>query len=160
MRIITIIGAGVALLIFFSSFYIYTNDVAAVSSVEIGIQKIKIEKVNLINQTFTLNISVNLTNPTGSKIQNLSSTFDIFIESYYIGSGSFQEAHINPHTNTSIPIATTITYKGLATYAIESILNLINEQQTTLHINGTMTAKIFFGLSQTTQEFTAAITTA
>lgn len=157
MRTIVIISIGIAILFFSSSIYIYASDVAAISSVELGVQSIDISKPTLTNATFI--IQMNLTNPTDRTIQGLSSIFDIYIGQNRIGSGSFQNVNISPKSHTVHSVTTIITYVGLAHTAIDIIANLIEGQQTTVNIEGTMTAYVFFGLSQTTQEYTATITT-
>ena len=102
---------------------------------------------------------MNITNPTDRTIQGLSSIFDIYIGQNPIGSGNFQNININPKSFTVHSVTIVITYMGLAHSVIDIIANLIEGQQTTVTIKGTMTSNIFFGLSQTTQDFTATITT-
>jgi len=157
MKIIAIVVSGIVLLLFFSFFYTYTSDIAAISQVHIELDHVEITKPTFYNVTLTL--LMNISNPTERTIQDLSSDFDIYIGSNQIGSGSFSGITIQPKSSTLEPVATIITYKGLAHSIIERLSDLIYGQQTTIIIEGTMTAKVFFGLSQTSQEFTATIIT-
>lgn len=157
MRTIAIVGISAALLLFVFSFYIYTSDVAAISEVKIQLNGIEITKPTLYNVTMI--IQMNISNPTDRMIQDLSSTFDIYIGENNIGSGEFQDVTVNARDNTIKSVKTVITYKGLALSAIDFIDNLIKGEKTTVTIQGTMTSKVFFGLTQTTQDFTATITT-
>jgi hypothetical protein len=137
--------------------YTYISDVAAISSVNLEIQQIDATRPNLTNVTLIL--QMNLSNPTDRTIQRLSSIFDIYIGQNYIGSGAFQNINISPKSYSVHSVTTVITYKGLAHSVIDIIANLIEGQQSTVNISGTMTASILFGLSQTTQKFSATITT-
>ncbi|MDG6229093.1 MAG: hypothetical protein QCH96_03915 [Candidatus Thermoplasmatota archaeon] len=157
MKIITILVSGIVLLLFFTFFYTYSSDIAAISQVHIELSDVEITKPTFYNVTLTL--LMNISNPTERTIQDLSSDFDIYIGSHQIGSGSFSGITIQPKSSTLEPVATIITYKGLAHSIIERLSDFINGQQTTIIIEGTMTAKVFFGLGQTTQDFAATIVT-
>jgi len=154
MRTIAIVGISAALLLFVFSFYIYTSDVAAISEVEI--QPISIENSKFTIKNVTLTIMLNISNPTDREISDLSSTFSIFIGENNIGVGEFQDIYITANSYTIKTVKNVISFADVGHYVIDSLEDGFD---TTVTIQGTMTSKVFFGLTQTTQEFTATITT-
>jgi len=155
MRTITIVGIIAAFLIILVSIFTYTSDVAAISEVEIQLEGIDKIKTTLHNVTLTT--KMNISNPTGRTIQDLSSTFDIYVGDTKIGSGTFQGVTINPQSSTKATTEILITSKELLHSGIDYFYNLLGGKETTVTIDGTMNSTIFFGLTQTTQEFTGTL---
>jgi hypothetical protein len=99
---------------------------------------------------------MNISNPSPREISDLSSTFNVFIEENYIGKGSFSKTTIKPASNVYHKTNLTVYYSGLADASIDIIKNWVNEKESKLIIKGNMTAKILFGVFETSQSFIAS----
>lgn len=118
----------------------------------------QVETIDQINPKFTkadITFTLNITNPTSRDITDLSSTFDIYIEQNYIGTGSFANFSIPSQTNKFKQVTITGNYGGLADSAVDIIKNWVSGQDSTLRIEGTMTASVLFGLTTASHEYTA-----
>jgi LEA14-like dessication related protein len=134
--------------------YTYLADVDAVLNVYA-----EIETIDSINPKFTSAIivfTIKISNPSPREIDDLSSTFEVFIEENYIGKGSFSKTTIKPESNVYHKTNLTVYYSGLADASIDIIKNWVNEKESRLIIKGNMTAKTLFGLIETSQSFNAS----
>jgi len=150
--ILSIIIIVVIILIFSS--YTYYSDLAVMESVSAEI--ISLEILNPTLKNVTIALLVNITNPSSRDISSLSSTFDIFIETNYIGAGGFSQVFLPSLQNVSKPVMINITYLGLAYSAVDVIKNLINGEKTTITIKGVMKANALFGFIPIEYKYTAS----
>ena len=150
--LITILGISFLLIAFLG--YTYYSDGVAIHQIKVEIEEINniYPKVTSATLTFTMNI----TNPTSKHINDLSSTFDIYIESNYIGKGSFSDIDIDPFSTTYESMSVIVYYNGLADATVDLIKNWVIGEETKLTINGTMKASVLFGLAEASQEFTGS----
>ena len=134
--------------------YTYYSDASAIQQIRAEIEGISNidPKITSATLTFTMNI----TNPTSKHIQDLSSTFDIYIESNYIGNGSFSDISIEPLSTTYKPMTVKVYYNGLADAGVDIIKNWVQGEETKLTITGTMSASILFGFAEATHDFTGS----
>jgi len=135
--------------------YVYYADVDAVSKT-----KVEIEDINLLNiytNGVIIGFTVRFINPSYREIKDLSSKFDIYVDSNYIGSGSFSNINIEQRSYTSKTISITVTYYNLAQSTIEIIKDFIFGERTSFSIQGTLTADVLFGLTETSYNFITTI---
>ena len=145
----------IIIVIFIASLgYTYYADAQALYQIESEI--IGIEQVNPKLTSATLTYTLSITNPSSKPINDLSSEFEIYIESNYIGTGSFSDIDMDPESTTKKSMTVTIYYTGLAKAGIDALENWATGQETTLVIQGTMRASILFGLTEGSQDFIAS----
>lgn len=137
------------------SFFSYTfyADAEAIQQVQA-----EVETVNRIEPKITsatISFTINLTNPTSRDIHQLSSTFDIFIEDNFVGTGSFSDHDIPAKTSVTKELSVNVNYGGLADSAVDILKNWVSGQQSTLKINGTITAAVLFGLTTASHDYIA-----
>jgi hypothetical protein len=133
--------------------YSYFADAQAIQQVYADVTAI-----NQINPKLTsaaILFTLNITNPSSRNINKLSSTFDLYIEKNFIGTGSFSNFSIPGQTNKFKEVSLTIQYTGLADSAVDIIKNWVSGQHTTLRIEGVMTASVLFGLATVSHKYTA-----
>lgn len=133
--------------------YTYFADADAIQNIYA-----KVETMDQINPKITkatITFTLNITNPTTRDINDLSSTFDIYIKENYIGTGSFSNFSIPGQTNRFKQVTITVNYGGLADSAIGIIKNWVSNQGLTLRIEGTMKASVLFGLTTISHKYTA-----
>ena len=150
--LLTILCISFLLIAFFG--YTYYSDAIAIQQI-----KVEIEEINNINPkvtSATLRFTMNITNPTSKPINDLSSTFDIYIESNYVGKGSFSDIDIDPFSTTYESMSVIVYYNGLADAGVDLIKNWVHGEKTKLTINGTMAASVLFGLAEASHEFTGS----
>lgn len=151
---------GIILIIFlililsFFMGYVYIADMQAVQ--QIHAEMLTIDDIDLKFSSAIITFSLNLTNPSTRNINNLYSTFDLYIEQNYIGHGSFSNTTIPAQTSKIKQVMMTINYAGLADSALDFLKNWITGQRTILNIDGTLYASILFGLTTTSQQYTAS----
>jgi len=151
-----IILSSIGTVVLFSIFlgYTYFTDAQALYQIESEI--VGIEHIDPKLTSATLTYTLSITNPSSKPINDLSSEFEIYIESNYIGTGSFSDIDINPESTTKKSMTVTIYYSGLAKAGIDALENWASGQDTTLVIDGTMRASILFGLTEASQDFIAS----
>lgn len=150
--LLTILSVSFILIAFLG--YTYYSDASAIQQI-----RAEIDGIEDIDRTFTsatLTFTMNITNPTSKHIRDLSSTFDIFIESNYIGIGSFSDISIEPLTTTYKPMTVKVYYNSLADAVVDIIENLVQGEETKLTIKGTISASVLFGFAEATHEFTGS----
>jgi len=150
--LLTILCIVFLLIAFFS--YTYYSDAIAIQQI-----KVEIEEINNIDPKFTsatLSFTMNITNPSSKPINDLSSTFDIYIESNYIGKGSFSDIDIEAFSTKYESMSITVYYSGLADAGVDIIKNWVHGEETKLTINGAMKASVLFGLAEASHEFTGS----
>ena len=136
--------------------YTYFADAQAIEKVYA-----EVENINQINPKFTkadITFTLNITNPTTRDINQLASTFDIFIQDNYVGTGSFSNFSIPAQTNKFKQVSITVDYGGIANSVVDILTNWVSGQNTTLRIEGTMTAQVLFGLTTASHSYTATST--
>jgi LEA14-like dessication related protein len=136
--------------------YTYFADAQAIEKIYA-----EVENINQINPKFTkadISFTLNITNPTTRDINKLSSTFDIFIQDNYVGTGSFSNFSIPAQTNKITLVSVTVDYGELADSVVDFIKNWASGQDTTLKIEGTMNAQVLFGLATASHSYTATST--
>ena len=150
-KIITTIIILILILSIFG--YTYYHDANALSKVRLEINDIDFISPSLTN--VTLAFSVKFINPSGTDINNLESTFDIFIESNYIGEGNFSNINIKSNSNRTEQVKVKIYYKGLAHSVIDIILNFISGKSSSLKINGNLRSDAVFGIFKISEIYIA-----
>lgn len=133
--------------------YTYFADADAIQNIYAEVETI--DQINPKITKATITFTLNITNPTTRDINDLSSTFDIYIEQNYIGTGSFANFSIPGQTTKFKQVTITVNYGGLADSAVDFIKNWFSGQDSTLRIEGTMTASVLFGLTTASHEYTA-----
>jgi hypothetical protein len=133
--------------------YTYYADVEAISKT-----KVEIENIDLINinpNSIKLGLIVKFINPSDREITDLSSNFKIYVDSNYIGRGSFSNINIKQQSYTSKQVSITIAYSDLAQSTIDIINNFIKGEKTMFSIQGKITADVLFGSTETSHCYTA-----
>lgn len=148
-----IISSIIVILILLSSIsgYIYFKDADALSKVRLKINDIDFISLNL-NRALLV-ISVNFMNPTNTDVNNLESTFDIFIESNYIGKGNFSDIDIESNSNITKQVKVDIFYSGLAHSVVDLISNFIQQKNSSLEIIGNLKSDSIFGIIKISEEY-------
>jgi LEA14-like dessication related protein len=131
--------------------YTYYKDADALSKVRLEINDIDFISPSLTD--VTLAFSVKFINPSDTNINNLESTFDLFIESNYIGEGNFSNIDIKSNSNTTEQIKVKIIYSGLVHSVVDIILNFISGQSSSLRISGNLKSDAVFGLNKISESF-------
>ena len=147
-----IIIAVILLFIFIG--YTYVVDVDAISKVYAEIDTINSVDFRLTSSTIIF--TINITNPSNREIQDLSSTYDVYIDMTYIGKGSFSELSIKPMTSAYQKSTLVVYHQGLANATKNIIENWINYKETDLIIKGTMHASTLFGLVDISHAYIAS----
>ncbi len=133
--------------------YTYYADIEAISKTQVEIEKINIIKI--YSNSINLGLIVKFINPSDRKITDLSSNFKIFIDSKYIGDGSFSNIHIKQSSYCSKQVLITVSYSNIAQSTIDIIKNFIQGEKTIFSIKGKLTADVLFGLTKTSHRYTA-----
>ena len=136
--------------------YTYFADADAIQKIYADVDTI--DQINPKITKATIIFTLNITNPTTRDITDLSSTFDIFIQDNYVGTGSFSNFNIPAQTNKFKQVSITVSYGGIADSAVDIFTNWVSGQDTTLTIEGTMTASVLFGLTTASHSYTASST--
>lgn len=119
----------------------------------------KVEDINNISPRLTsatLTFTLNISNPTNRNINDLSSTFDIYIQQNEIGEGSFSELSISAMNRIHEQVTITVYYSEIAKSVIDILNNWVNGQDTSLTVQGTLTAQVLFGLTTASHNYTAS----
>ena len=146
-----VIGVIILSIILILLVYNYTNNVNALKDIEIKVIDLNVTEAKLTH--CKLNIIVNITNPAGLKISDLSSNFKIYISKIYMGHGNFSKVTILPNSYQLTTIKIILYYDGLYELAIELIKELISGEKITLTLNGNLNEQILFGLISITKNF-------
>lgn len=138
-----------------SLFLVYTfyTDTESLKQVYAKVEGIQDIDAKFTSATITFNL--NITNPSSKSINQLSSTFDIFIENNFIGTGSFADYSIPAKTSIDKEVEVNVNYGGLADSSIDILKNWASGEESEIKIDGTITASILFGLTAASQDFTA-----
>jgi hypothetical protein len=147
---------GIVILLILISFLGYTFYADAEAIQQVSAEVETINRIEPKITSATLLFTINLTNPSSRNIHQLSSTFDIFIENNFVGTGSFSDHDIPAQTSTIKEISININYGGLADSAVDILKNWVKGQESTVRINGNITAAVLFGLTTASHEFTAS----
>ena len=133
--------------------YTYYTDADAIQHVIAEVDSINniLPRFTSATLTFTLNVS----NPTNRDINNLSSTFDIYIQQNKIGDGSFSGLSIPAQTHINKKVIITVFYTEIANSVIDILNNWVQDQDTPLTVKGTMSARVLFGLATASHQYTA-----
>jgi len=136
--------------------YTYFADADAIQKIYADVDTI--DQINPKITKATIIFTLNITNPTTRDITDLSSTFDIFIQDNYVGKGSFSNFSIPAQTTKFKQVSITVSYGGIADSAVDIFTNWVSGQDTTLTVEGTMTASVLFGLTTASHSYTASST--
>ena len=138
-----------------SLFFIYTfyADTEAIKQVYAKVEGIKDIDAKFTSATITFYL--NITNPSSRDISQLSSTFNIYLEENFIGTGSFSDYSIPASTSNNKEVEVNVNYGGLADSSIDILKNWVSGKESELKIDGTITASILFGLTTASQDFIA-----
>jgi len=136
--------------------YTYFADADAIQKIYADVDTI--DQINPKITKATIIFTLNITNPTTRDITDLSSTFDIFIQDNYVGKGFFSNFSIPAQTNKFKQVSITVSYGGIADSAVDIFTNWVSGQDTTLTVEGTMTASVLFGLTTASHSYTASST--
>ncbi len=151
-RNISFIIVGILLISIFLA-YTYYADADALQNVYAEIEGI--DQINAKITSATITFNLNITNPSNRNINQLSSTFDIYIENNFVGTGSFSDHDISAQTSNLKQVQINVNYGGLADSSIDILKNLVAGQDSQIEIKGTITASVLFGLTTTSHEFIA-----
>jgi len=149
-----VLGIIIIIAILFSFFgFTYYADADAILHLYSDVDTINGVNIKVTSAiiTFTLNIS----NPTTRNINDLSSTFDIFIKQNKIGQGSFSGIDIPAESSVYEKVSITVYYNQTLASIWDTIVDKFQGQETTLVIKGTMDASVLFGLTKASQDFIA-----
>ena len=128
----------------------YTTEATAISKLQVTVTNVQIQEIKVTYTKLKLNIEIS--NPTSEDISQLSTDFNIFIAGIFIGKGSTPLMNIPAQavkkTNTTI----IIYYANVANAVIDALAN----QNFKLTIQGTLHAKVLFGLLSLSQDFSSA----
>lgn len=147
-----VISVAILLFIIFLG-YTYYADAKAIEHVYATVETI--DQINPKFSKATITFTLNITNPSTRDVNKLSSTFDLYIENNYIGSGSFSNLSIPSQTNKFKQVSMTVEYKGIADSVVDILKNWAGGQNTTMKVDGTMTASILFGLATASHDYIA-----
>jgi hypothetical protein len=151
-RHISFILVGILLILLFLG-YTYYADAEAIQNVYA-----EIEGINQINAKITsaaITFTINITNPSNRNVNQLSSTFDIYIEDTFVGTGSFFDHDIPAQTSNLKQVQINVNYGGLADSSIDILKNWFVGQDSQIKIKGVITASVLFGLTTTSHKFIA-----
>lgn len=149
-----VLSSVIFLILIFSVIgFIYYAEVEAVSQTRVEIKSIDL--IEIYASGVKLFFIVNFINPTGRRISDLSSDFNIYIDSIKIGEGFFSNIDIEPYDEISKEVLVTIKYSSAAYALKELILNFIIGIKTSFRLEGVITADVLFGLSETSHRFVA-----
>jgi hypothetical protein len=149
-----VITSIVILIVIFVSVFLwfsYKTDLEAISNIEVTLDDIDLEDVNFTS--FKLKLNVNISNPTNQYISNLSSNFDIYIAENYVGKGEFSKVSIPKNSHSDKDIIVIVNYKDLAVAVVDIIINVINNEEFDLTIEGKIIGNALFGLTYVSHSF-------
>jgi hypothetical protein len=138
--------------------YTYFADAQAIQQIRAEVYSFNPDSnidFDLPERKINLNFTLNVTNPSSRDIQDISSTFNIYIEENFIGEGSFSNLSIKANSSKFKDITVSFDLKGFAYSIIDGIANALKNQNTEITIEGTMTASVLFGLTTASHSYTA-----
>ena len=149
---LSIIAIILLLLILFAGYSFYA-DAQAIERVYAEVDTIDqvSPKLNFATIIFTLNI----TNPSNRDVNDLSSTFDLYIDENDVGDGSFSNLYIPAQSNTYKQVSMKVHYNEIAKSVIDIISNWTQGQNTSVKVKGTMQASVLFGLTTASHQYIA-----
>jgi len=127
----------------------YTMDASAISKLQVTVKGVQIQEIKVTYIKLKLNIEIS--NPTNDDISQLSTDFNIFIASSIVGEGSMLLTNIPAQTVKETNTTVIIYFANVSNAVIDAITN----QNFTLKIQGTMHAKVLFGLLPISQDFSS-----
>lgn len=151
-RHISFILVGILLILLFLG-YTYYADAEAIQNVYAEIEGIN--QINAKITSATITFTLNITNPSNRNVNQLSSTFDIYIEDNFVGTGSFFDHDIPAQTSNLKQVQINVNYGGLADSSIDILKNWFVGQDSQIKIKGVITASVLFGLTTTSHKFIA-----
>ncbi len=151
-RYISFILVGILIISLFLG-YTYYADAEAIQNVYAEIEGIN--QINAKITSATITLTLNITNPSNRNVNQLSSTFDIYIEDTFVGTGSFFDHDIPAQTSNLKQVQINVNYGGLADSSIDILKNWFVGQDSQIKIKGVITASVLFGLTTTSHKFIA-----
>lgn len=133
--------------------YTFYADIKAISKTQVELEKIDL--INIYSNGVKLGLIVKFINPSDRDISDLSSNFKIYVDSDYIGHGSFSNINIKEQSYTSKQVLITVSYSNLAQSTINILKNFIQGDKTIFSIQGKLTADVLFGLTKTSHSYSA-----
>ncbi len=141
----------VSLLLGFTIALIYYGDAESLHEIKVSIHYFEVEEIHLTNCSIL--IIINISNPSGRDIYDLSSSFEIFIENISIGKGGFSGVNIPSNAVTRIEVPINMMYSGLADAAVEAIKNIWRGESNEVSIIGELNSSTLFGLARVSYHF-------
>ncbi len=138
--------------------YTYYADAQAIEKISAEVYSFNPDSnidLDLSKRTLDLNFTLNMTNPSPRDINDISSTFKIYIEENFIGNGSFTNLTLRAKSSKFKEITVSFDLKGFAYSFIDTIANVLKNETTTITIEGNLTASVLFGLSTASHQYTA-----
>jgi len=142
-----IVIVAVVILSFFSVRYIM--GASAISKLQVKVLSVQISEIKLSYTKLKLNLEI--LNPTGEDVSLLSAGYNIFIAGSIVGEGSMSLANIPAQTAKYTSTTVVIYFASVANAVVDAITN----QNFNLTIQGTLHAKVFFGLFSISKDFSS-----
>jgi hypothetical protein len=127
----------------------YTTEASAISKLQVTVKGVQIQEIRVTYTKLKLNIEIS--NPTSEDISQLSTDFNIFIAGSIVGEGSMPLTDIPAQTVKETNTTAIIYYANVANAVKDAITN----QNFKLTIQGTLHAKVLFGLLSLSQDFSS-----
>ncbi len=145
----------ILVLLLFTLFLGYTYYVDADTLQHISAEVSSIQQVYVTIPATTITFTLNISNPGQRSINQLSSTFDLYIEQNYLGSGSFHDLTIPPQSSQFTQVTMSLDNSEIAASVVDMLSNLRFSQNTTVKVEGTMTASVLFGMATASHQYIA-----
>jgi len=127
----------------------YTMEATAISKLQVTVKSVQIQEIKV---TYTkLKLFIEISNPTNEDISQLSTDYNIFIAGSIVGEGSMPLTNIPAQTVKETSTTVIIYFANVANVVIDAITN----QKFNLTIQGTLHAKVLFGLVSILQDFSS-----
>ncbi|MDH7507693.1 MAG: hypothetical protein QHH15_07935 [Candidatus Thermoplasmatota archaeon] len=127
----------------------YTIEAISISQLQITIKNIHIQEIKI--SYAKLKVDIEIFNPTNEDISQLSSDYNIYINSGLVGIGNMLITDIPAGTVKKTSTTIIIYFADVANAAVNAIIN----QNFNLTINGILQVKIFFDLFSISHEFSS-----
>ena len=139
----------IAIILVISGFlgFTYYSDVTTLYNAEITINDIQIQELGL--SFCKLKIIIDISNPSGKDISELTANFNIKISNNFVGKGSVSKISIPSKSSKEKEVIVTIYYANVAA----AVVNGIADGNFDLTLVGEASGKVLFGLITVTDRF-------
>lgn len=127
----------------------FVMETTAISKLRVTVKGVQIQELKV--SYAKLKLFIEISNPTGEDISQLSTDYNIFIASSIVGNGSISLTNIPTQTTKNASTIVIIYFANVA----NAVLEALTKQNFNLTIQGTLHAKVLFGLLSISQDFSS-----